>query len=252
MNSPYHIGLNFPGLHFETPEAGAHDAGAGADPSAEGAAAAQTAAPEVEAATPAWAPSQDEWGQVIGAVNYLAEAYEALTPQEQAAVDAGADWDPLADNAGEQLRDLVRSELREALAPINATVAVTQHEQSVQLRDGIFDSFNDLDFDRDMAHSYAISALPEMQAQYGRGAWAAQAAVQAALRTGAERAAEVRKTERQAGRDAYVAEMEALRNAPKTPPGLGESGTEISPQITDPRALARAKSRAFVERINAA
>lgn len=206
-----------------------------------------------EPAASAWTgPSEEDWFALQQGYGQMAQFLQQLTAPPEREPD---EWDPLADNAEQDLFGRIDQRLDSRLDRIERMLDRQDHEFAVSTREEIFDSFKDLGvpdpetgelgFDRELAHSFANAALPEAQAKYGNHPYA----IQAALRAGAERATEIAKQQREIGKKAYIAEMEALKNAPTPVPTNQATGTEIAPQIEDPVQLARYKSQRFLQGI---
>ena len=137
--------------------------------------------PATEPVAP-WAPSQEEWEQVTGAVGYLAQL-----AQQQAQV-----YQPQPMN-GEQVRpdpwerpDSFQQDLdayiNQRMAPVQQfTQEAALSEAEERAMDILADfATRDGEFDKELARVRADHLLPQMQQRYGYGPKAAEAALEAA------------------------------------------------------------------------
>lgn len=163
----------------------------GAEPEAAG------GAPSAEAA-PAWAgPSQDEWGEVVGALGYLAsqipleQQTQIAAEQQSAGEPVGLSLDPFADDFGDNLGQLLDQRLEALVGRLEQRLdpLVQSHEREqigeaeqraldiigdIESRDGEFLSGDDA---RHAVRALAETLVGETRQRFGPGPRAAEAAL---------------------------------------------------------------------------
>ena len=129
-----------------------------------------------------WAPSQDEWEQVTGALGYLAqlEQQRAQVYQPQSSQGQPTLPDPW------ERPDTFQQDLQAYIAAQVAPVQQFTNEAALsEAEERAMDILTDLassggEFDKDLARIRADHLLPQMQQRYGNGPKAAEAALEAA------------------------------------------------------------------------
>lgn len=168
-------------------------------------------APEAPA-EPAWAPSQEEWEQAVGAISYLAELEQRRSavyqPQDD---DPTPELNPFEPTFAEQLRGLIRQEV----APIAGrfeSMSVQEGEQRALdiLAD---DAKANGEFDLALARQRANQLLPQFEQKMGAGREAAQAALAQAAKD--QRAWEAQFAEQAVAR--HTNRLTTLAGAPGEP-----------------------------------
>lgn len=141
------------------------DPGLTADPGLEADPAAAAEAP--------WAPSQDEWQQIAGAVGYLAELEQkrsaVYAPQDE---EQTPELNPFDPSFVEQLRGMIHQEV----APIAGRFQEMSAEESeAQIKDILSDyASRDGEFDIGLARARARDMAPAFFAKYGKANGAAE------------------------------------------------------------------------------
>jgi len=128
--------------------------------------------PLEEPAETTWAPSQEEWGQLTQAVNYLAQLEQQRAQVYQPPQQDYQDWDPYD-------REQVRALFREEFQPYAQDREQARLGEAEELaRDILTDlAKRDGEFDIDLARLRAEQHLPEMQQRYGFSQKAAEEAL---------------------------------------------------------------------------
>jgi len=173
--------------------------------------------PAPDASEAPWAPSQDEWNQIAGAVGYLAEleqqraqVYQPQQPGGEQPVEIDP-FDP--QSIAEHVRQLVRAET----APLQQLhQQMTTDEGEERARDILTDDATaNGEFDIEMARLRADRLLPQMNARMGRGTKAAEAALAQAAKD--QRDYEAKRD--QAAVERHMNQLKVLDGAP------GEAGS---------------------------
>lgn len=211
-------------------EAGAEPSSAAPAAAEEAVAAAAEEPSAADEAAPAWAPSQEEWeglqqqhNQLIQYVQQL-ESRTTATPEPPAAAPPqmpNALDDDYEERMQEYLeyklaeRDHVWEERFERIAP---TVQTVQQREAAAQKDAIIDAIDVDGFDksdrgfREGAEFFSIGLLDAVKAELGLDPSQPSArAAEVALQRGAEQFAAFAKTQREAGKSAYIAELERLK-----------------------------------------
>lgn len=222
----------------------AGEAGSGAEAGAEAPAAEPSAAatpqeaeeapssPPAEAAAPAWAPSQEEWEGLQQQHQALLQYVASLEPtgtETAPAVEAPELPDILDPDYGpkmaayldyrDQQRDRVWEQRLEGITPVVQSV---QQKEALAQKDAMIDSLDVDGFDktdpvqRESVEFFAVGLIDQVKAELGLPLDQPSArAAEVALQRGAEKFTAFAKAQREAGKQAYIAEMEALGGAPK-------------------------------------
>lgn len=176
-------------------------------------------APQVEApAEPAWSVSQDEWQATQEALGYLVQ--QIAPPQDRPS------FDPLSDNADEQLRSIIREELapyqqfQQQAQLGEAEARAKDMLTDIQARDGEFL----LPDSAEKARVLANSLVQEAAQKHGFGPKAAEAALTQAYKT-------VREWEDAVGKayhDRQMNQLRGLSGAPREPAAAGGSVQQVT------------------------
>ncbi len=237
-------------------EGGAAASPAATEPAEETGAAAAEAPSSAEETAPPWAPDQETWEDMQALTGAIAQA---LTAQEQGAVteEPTFEFDPLDPNAGATIQEFVRQEIQRGvqaqLADITPVVEKARFAEAAEIKDGLLDSFaGQIDgFEKDnpvfrAGAEYAASAmLDTVKAELGLDpSQPSRRAAEIALKRGAEWFAGIAKEQREAGKAAYISEMQTLKDAPGTLGVTGGGVEGIEPADDYDEALKRIFARA--------
>lgn len=238
------------------------DPAAAAEAGDEAADAAVLAPSGTEPAATAWAPDEDDFRtlqeQQTALVQYLAgqEAERAAAAQaETVAPEMPQMLDPdyeqkLAEYLDwrDEQRDRVWQERFDRVAPV---VQAVQEREAEALRDALIDSLEVDGFEkenpefREGAEHFAVGLIDQVKAELGLPLNQPSArAAQIALQRGAEKFTAFARTQREAGKAAYVAEIEALGGAPKDLGVTGGAREGVSDAENEEEAVRRLLARA--------
>jgi hypothetical protein len=179
-------------------------------------------APEPEAAP--WAPAQEEWERLQGAVSYLAQLEQqraqVYQPQQNAADIPRPDPWERPDTFHEDLDRYIEAK----------TAPFREFQNDAQLSEGeerALDILGDLaatdgEFDKEMARLRADRLHPEMVQRFGPGPKAAEAALQEAARQQREFELRFRKQ----AVDQYTNQLATLAGAPGEPGSTYTQGVQ--------------------------
>lgn len=229
-----------------------------AEPGAEATAEVAGAPSPAETAAPTWAPSREEWEDTQQALATFARIEQQR--QEEAAAAARGDeptWDldPIEnDNFATDLQSFLRHTIQETIQPLTGTVAQVQAKEAQATIDQLLDGIKDVDgytpdqplyeggpSFRDGTRELAAAFVDQVKAEQGIPADrpGGPRVAQEAMRRAATMLGQMAKAQHTAGRDAYKAEMEALKNAPATPAVTGGGVEGLSPTDDYDEALRR-------------
>lgn len=191
---------------------------------------APSSSPSDEAPAPAWVPDENDFRTLQerqdALIQYLAsqetantapdaeapEMPQMLDPDYEAKLATYLDW-------RDEQRDRVWQERFNQVAPVVQSV---QEKEAAAQKDSIIDSLDVDGFEkekpefREGAEFFAVGLIDSVKAELGLPLDQPSArAAQVALQRGAEKFTAFARAQREAGKAAYIAEMEALGNAPK-------------------------------------
>lgn len=189
-----------------------------------------------EAASPTWAPSREEWEETQGALAMLArleqERYQAQPGQE------APDWnlDPIEnENFTTDLRSFLEQTVQSAMAPFVPAIQGVQIERAEAQVDEMLGSLDGIDgYEKDNPEHQGLvkqmsgAMIDQVKSELGLplDQPGGPKVAQAALRKAAENLAAFSKTEREAGKQAYIDSLRTVAEAGGTP-SAGGAGTEV-------------------------
>ena len=237
-------------------EGGAVSSPAATEPAEETGAAAAEAPSSVEEATPPWAPDRESYEEMTALTQAVAQIL-TQPGQEAETAEPSFEFDPLDPNAGQTIQEFVRAEIQRGvqaqLADITPVIEKARFTEASEIKDGLLDSFGgQIDgFEKDnpafrAGAEYAAAAmLDQVKAELGLDpSQPSRRAAEVALKRGAEWVAAFVKPQRDAGKAAYIAELQTLKEAPGTLGVTGGGIEGIEPADDYDEALKRIFARA--------
>lgn len=182
------------------------------------------AAPEAAPEAEAWAPSREEWDYVMSRF-----AQQEQPPEQEEQEFQLPEIDPLDDNFGQTLYDIIGQAVQQHIAPITEW---QQSQQTAEAQERALDILEDIAsregefYEQEqtfrIAHDLANSFMPEAAQRYGFGPKAAEVALQQAAKF-------LRDYQDAIGKAYHEKQMNQLTNlsGARTEPGVGSPGAQL-------------------------